>query len=108
MFTDHIAGIEQPELMRSAVPELTNDVPSLPIKQGWGLGLHLRHEALPGFRAAGSADWAGLFNCYYWIDRERGLSAALLTQVLPFFDHGVVGTLLAVEQTLYAGVPAPA
>lgn len=108
LFTDHIEGIVQPEVMRSAVPELTNDVPSLPIRQGWGLGLHLRHEALPGMRAAGSADWAGLFNCYYWVDRASGISAALLTQVLPFFDHGVVGTLLALEQTLYAEVGAPA
>ena len=39
---------------------------------------------------------------------ESGLSASLLTQVLPFFDHGVVGTLLALEQSIYAGVPAPA
>lgn len=108
MFTDHIAGIPQPELTRSAVPELTNDVPALPIAQGWGLGLHLRHERIPGMRDAGSADWAGLFNCYFWIDRASGLSASLMTQVLPFFDHGVVGTLLAVEQELYAGVTVPA
>lgn len=108
MFTDHIAGIEQPDMVRSAVPELTNDVPALPIAQGWGLGLHLRHEEIPGMRAAGSADWAGLFNCYFWVDRASGLSASLLTQVLPFFDAGVVGTLLGIEQTLYAAAPAPA
>ncbi|MCW3010258.1 MAG: beta-lactamase [Solirubrobacterales bacterium] len=108
MFTDHIEGIEQPELIQSAVPELTNDVPSLPVAQGWGLGLHLRHERIPGMRDAGSGDWAGLFNCYFWVDRKSGMSAALLTQVLPFFDHGVVGTLLAVEQSLYAGVATPA
>ncbi len=103
LFTDHLDGIVQPELMRSAVPELCNDVPSLPIRQGWGLGLHVRHDEIPGMRAAGSGDWAGLFNCYYWIDPASDLSAAVLTQVLPFFDPGVVQTMLNVELSLYAG-----
>jgi CubicO group peptidase (beta-lactamase class C family) len=107
MFTEFLDGIEQPaEGIVSAVPELANDVPALPVEQGWGLGLHLRHEQIPGMRAAGSGDWAGLFNCYYWIDRESGLSAALLTQVLPFFDEQVVNTLLGFEVALYAGAGA--
>ena len=50
------------------MPELTNDVPSLPFKQGWGLGLHLLLEDVPDMRRAGTGDWAGLFNCYYWVD----------------------------------------
>ena len=33
---DHIEGIALPELMRSCVPELSNDVPALPVPQGWG------------------------------------------------------------------------
>jgi CubicO group peptidase (beta-lactamase class C family) len=103
LFTDHLDGIVQPELIKSAVPALTNDVPSLPISQGWGLGLHVRHDRVPGMRAAGSADWAGLFNCYFWIDPASDLSAAVLTQVLPFFDPGAVQTMLNVELALYAG-----
>ena len=39
MFTDHLEGAPLPEVMTSAIPELTNDVPSLPFRQGWGLGL---------------------------------------------------------------------
>jgi hypothetical protein len=65
-------------------------------------------EDLPGMRRAGTADWAGLFNCYYWIDRASGVSAAFLTQVLPFFDAQVVDTALAVEQAVYAGLPEAA
>lgn len=107
MFTEFLDGIEQPaEGIVSAVPGLSNDVPALPIEQGWGLGLHLSHESIPGMRAAGSGDWAGLFNCYYWIDRTTGVSAALLTQVLPFFDAQIVGTLVNFELALYAGVGA--
>lgn len=105
MFTDHIEGIAQPvDGITSSAPELANNVPPLPIRTGWGLGLSVRHEQIPGMRAAGSGDWAGLFNCYYWIDPATGLSAALLTQVLPFFDEQIVGTLLNFELGLYAGL----
>ncbi len=110
MFTDHLEGAPLPEVMESAMPELTNDVPSLPFKQGWGLGLHLILEDVPGMRRAGTGDWAGLFNSYYWVDRRTGVAAALMTQVLPFFDLPVLGTLVQLEQAVYAqaGVAAPA
>jgi methyl acetate hydrolase len=59
-------------------------------------------------RRAGTGDWAGLFNCYYWIDRTTGVAGALLTQLLPFFDARIVETSLAFEQAVYAEVGAPA
>lgn len=110
MFTDHLDGAPLPEVMESAMPELTNDVPTLPFKQGWGLGFHLVLEDVPGMRRAGTADWAGLFNSFYWVDRTTGVAAALMTQVLPFFDLPVLGTLVQLEQAVYAqaGVAAPA
>jgi methyl acetate hydrolase len=108
MFTDHLGGAALPEIMRSAIPELTNDVPAMPFRQGWGLGLHLTLEDLPGMRHAGSGDWAGLFNSYYWVDRTSGIAAAIFTQLLPFFDARMVGTLLEFEQAVYAQVGAPA
>jgi methyl acetate hydrolase len=106
MFTDHLGGIPLPEVMTSAIPELTNDVPSLPFQQGWGLGLHLLLEDVPGMRKAGSGDWAGLFNCYYWIDPGTGIAAAIFTQLLPFFDGRMVETLMQFEQDLYAQLGA--
>ena len=110
MFTDHLGGIPLPEIMESALPELTHPVPSLPFKQGWGLGLHLLLEDVPGMRRAGSGDWAGLFNCYYWIDPTSGITAAIFTQLLPFFDPQMVDTLLQFEQGVYAqlGAATPA
>ena len=92
--------------MRSAIPELTNDVPSLPFRQGWGLGLHLLLEDVPGMRKAGSGDWAGLFNSYYWVDPATGITAAIFTQLLPFFDARMVETLLQFEQDVYAQLGA--
>jgi methyl acetate hydrolase len=107
-FSDHLDGLGLPEVMRSVVPELTNDVPSLPVAQGFGLGFHLVLEDLPGMRSRGTGDWAGLLNCYFWIDRAAGLAGAVLTQVLPFFDAGVVARSLAFEAQVYAQLGAAA
>jgi methyl acetate hydrolase len=106
-FTDHLHGAPLPELTRSAIPELSNDVPAWPVAQGWGLGFHLVLEDVPGMRRAGTGDWAGLANCYFWIDRSTGVAGAFLTQVLPFYDARVVETATTFEQTVYAEVGAP-
>jgi methyl acetate hydrolase len=103
-FSDHLAGAPLPAIMRSAVPELANDIPALPLRQGWGLAFHLLFEDIPGVRRAGTGDWAGLFNCYYWIDRATGLTGALFTQLLPFFDAAAVQTQLGFAAAAFSGV----
>jgi methyl acetate hydrolase len=107
-FTDQIEGIPMPELMKSADHTLSNDVPALPVPQGWGLGFHVFNADIPAMRRAGSGDWAGIFNCYYWIDRAAGVGAAIMTQVLPFFGAAIVQTLLDFEAALYAQIGSPA
>jgi CubicO group peptidase (beta-lactamase class C family) len=103
-FTDHLQGAPlPPDGTHSAVPELTNDVPALPFKQGFGLGFSLMLEDIPGMRRAGSGNWAGLCNSYFWIDHASGIAATLMTQLLPFFDAAVVETLLGFEASVYAG-----
>ncbi len=108
----HIGDIQLPTLMKAAVPELSNDVPSMPVPQSWGLGFHLTLADLPGMRSHGTADWAGVFNSYYWIDRAKGVGGVLMTQVLPFFDPAVIETLIGFEMAVYqqvgAAVPATA
>ncbi len=103
---NHLGPIRLPELLKSTVPELSNDVPSLPVPQGWGLGFHLTLADLPGMRSAGTADWAGVFNSYYWIDRTKGVGGVLMTQVLPFFDMPVIETLMGFEMAVYQQVGA--
>jgi methyl acetate hydrolase len=105
-FSDHLDGAPLPDGMHSAMPELSNDVPAVPFLQGWGLGFHLFLEDLPGMRRAGSADWGGLFNCSYWIDRTAGIAGVLLTQVLPFYDARIVETTAGFELGVYADVGA--
>ncbi|MBA3744586.1 serine hydrolase [Sporichthya sp.] len=102
-FSDQLGGVPMPtEGIVSTVPELLNDVPPFPFAESWGLGFHLVLEDVPGARRAGTGDWAGIFNLYYWIDRSSGVGGMILTQVLPFFDAGVVNTSLMIEGTVYA------
>lgn len=103
-FEDHLGAVALPELIKSALPQVSNDIPAPPFAAGWGLGFHLFTEDLPGMRRAGSGDWAGLCNCYYWIDRASGVACAFLTQVLPFFDPRIVETTIALEQAIYAEI----
>jgi hypothetical protein len=69
---DHLDGVPLPKKLEPTVPELSNPVELLDVPQGWGLGFHLYLVDLPGMRSAGSGDWSGLFNSYYWIDRTAG------------------------------------
>ena len=107
---NHLGQIKLPELMKSTMPELSNDVPALPVPQSWGLGFHVTLADLPGMRSNGTGDWAGVFNSYYWIDRAKGIGGVLMTQLLPFFDLPVIETLMGFEMAVYqqvgAAVPA--
>jgi CubicO group peptidase (beta-lactamase class C family) len=102
----HIGSIKLPELLKSTMPELSNDVPALPVPQSWGLGFHLTLADLPGMRSNGTGDWAGVFNSYYWIDRTKGIGGVLMTQLLPFFDMRVIETLMGFEMAVYEQVGA--
>ncbi len=102
MFSDQLGDVPMPTSMPAVMPEWTNPVPAPPTRQTWGLGLQVSLEDLPGMRPAGTGSWAGIFNCYYWIDRTTGIAATFFTQVLPFFDVGVVPALIGFEQGVYA------
>ena len=87
----------------SAAPKLSNDANLFPgMAQKWGLGFLLNTEQGPHGRSANSMAWAGLGNCYYWIDPARGLAGCLLTQVLPFADAPALALFGAVERAVYA------
>ncbi len=99
---DHLDGAPLPKKMEPTIPELANPVELLDVPQGWGLGFHLYLADLPGMRSAGSADWSGLFNSFFWIDRKAGIGAVIATQLLPFFDDKMVQTILGFEAAVYA------
>ena len=45
--------------------------------------------------------WAGLLNCYFWLDPVKKVTGALFTQLLPFFDDRVVALNGDFERELY-------
>lgn len=68
---------------------------------GWGLGFLINPEAGPDGRAAGSLTWAGLPNCYFWIDPASDLAGLVMMQFLPFADQAALRVLAAVESSVY-------
>ena len=92
-------------LLPTALPHLSNDAEFFPGKpKGWGYGFVINSEAGHAGRAANSLAWAGLANCYYWIDPAHRVAGVLMTQLLPFADSGVLGLLDAFETAVYASV----
>jgi CubicO group peptidase (beta-lactamase class C family) len=67
----------------------------------FGFGFALNRNPLPAGRGAGTLSWAGIFNTYFWIDRERDLCAVFLTQMLPFGDPGALKLLEEFERAVY-------
>jgi CubicO group peptidase (beta-lactamase class C family) len=107
-FADHLGEVALPDTTITTEPELVNGFDALPFPQTWGLGFHITSVDLEGMRRAGTGDWAGLFNSFFWVDRASGIGAVLLTQVLPFFDGPVIELLVGFEQAVYAAVGEPA
>ncbi|THU05267.1 beta-lactamase family protein [Lampropedia puyangensis] len=88
--------------MQSSVPALTLDVDLYPnIPRKWTLAFETNTQALPTGRSAGSLNWAGLANSYFWIDLHKGLAGVYISQVLPFLDPAVANHFADFETAVY-------
>lgn len=73
----------------SLIPTLATDNASLPGSlDKFGLGFALNSKAIPGGRGVNTMSWAGIFNTYFWIDRERKVCAVVMAQMSPGLDPG--------------------
>jgi len=91
--------------MRSAQPSFSHSFdlfPGQPHK--WGFSFDLNTLPGPNGRAAGSISWAGLLNCFFWLDPKTQVAGGLFSQTLPFFDERVVALYGAFERGVYAGL----
>lgn len=89
--------------MESALPMFSLPVhwyPKMPAR--WSLAFLINPEDVPGARRAGSLAWAGIANCYYWVDPVSGIAAALFMQYLPFADPAALAAYDAFEKAVYA------
>ncbi|HJZ73488.1 MAG TPA: serine hydrolase domain-containing protein [Vicinamibacterales bacterium] len=71
-------------------------------KDAFGFGFQI--EAAPagsGLRSVGSASWGGINNTHFWIDPRRQIAAAVLMQLLPYYDDAAIDVLRSVERLVY-------
>jgi methyl acetate hydrolase len=94
-------------VMKTAMPELSNDVDFFPgITLKWGFGFLINTQKLPTGRSAGSLAWAGLGNTYFWLDPVKRVAGVFLTQTLPFADARAVKLLGQFESGVYSALEA--
>lgn len=94
--------------MRSAMPSASNDVDLYPgMAKQWTLGFLRTTETTPEGRSAGSLAWAGLSNCYYWLDPARGVCGVFIAGLLPFADTRALAAFAAYESAIYRMLDDP-
>lgn len=67
----------------------------------WGYGVAVNPEPTAEGRAAYSGTWGGRSNCYFWVDRTRGIAGAAMAQLLPFPDPHMLDAFYAFERAVY-------
>jgi len=71
----------------TSIPSLSNTGEFFPgTPKGWAYTFMTNRERTPSGRPANALMWAGLANCFYWIDRANGIGGYWATQILPFQD----------------------
>ena len=91
--------------LKSSAPAWSNDADLFPgMPQKWGLSFDINTQPGPNGRSAGSIAWAGLLNCYYWVDPVKRVTGTVFTQVLPYYDPAVVKLFGGFERGLYDGL----
>jgi methyl acetate hydrolase len=104
MFTNQIGGVTIP-LQPTAAPLRSKPFPIGAGKDKFGFGFQIETApAVPGMRSAGSGSWGGINNTHFWIDPQKGVAAAVLMQVLPFYDEACLNVLRGFEKRLYSDV----
>lgn len=74
-------------MLPGVIPSLSNDAEFFPgLPKDWSYTFMVNSEAAETGRPAGAIGWAGLANCFYWIDRANGFGGYWATQILPFAD----------------------
>ncbi|SHM61802.1 serine hydrolase [Rhizobacter sp. OV335] len=91
--------------LKTSAAMWSNDADLFPgMPQKWGLSFDINTRPGPNGRSAGSISWAGLLNCYYWVDPVKRVTGTVFTQVLPFYDPAVVKLYGDFERGLYDGL----
>ena len=86
----------------SLMPQLIKDGTELPGGlDKFGLGFAVNTRPLGRGRGANTLSWAGVFNTFFWIDRDRRVCAVLMSQMAPFLDDGPRALLEDFDRAVY-------
>ena len=89
-------------MLETTMPARSNDIELFPnVPKSWGLSFMINEERAPTGRSPGSLSWAGLANCYYWIDPAKQLGGVYMTQIFPFGDRKSLPLYLDFESAVY-------
>ncbi|MEC9345360.1 MAG: serine hydrolase domain-containing protein [Pseudomonadota bacterium] len=95
-------GANRVHMLRTAAPAISADAEFFPgLEKSWGLSFMINEQPAPTGRSAGSLAWAGLPNCYHWIDPKRDIAGVFLTQTLPFARPDLMQPFLDFERAVY-------
>ena len=90
------------------IPSLSNDAEFFPeLSKSWAYTFMVNDETAPTGRPAGALGWAGLANCFFWIDRRNGIGGYWATQILPFADAVSFTGYMDFETAAYASLELP-
>jgi methyl acetate hydrolase len=88
---------------QSLIPDLATDGAALAGNlDKFGFGFALNTKPSEAGRGANTLAWAGIFNTFFWIDREKQVCAVLMTQMLPGLDPGPRALLEEFDRAVYA------
>ncbi len=86
----------------TSIPSLSNAGEFFPgLAKGWSYTFMTNREPAPTGRPTGSLMWAGLANCFYWIDRQNGIGGYWASQILPFPDTASYPGFVEFESAVY-------
>jgi methyl acetate hydrolase len=88
-------------VLPSLMPQLvrTAPVPGSPDK--FGLGFALNTKPLPNGRGADTMSWSGVYNTFFWVDREKKVCAVVMMQMLPFLEEGPEQLIQDFDRAVY-------
>ena len=93
------------EPLRTIMPTLSGDLDFFPgLPRTFSFGFQVNLAPAPTGLPAGSMMWAGLANCYYWIDPVNRIGGVFLSQVLPFCDAEALPLYLSCQKAVYAAM----
>jgi methyl acetate hydrolase len=91
----------------AVVPAVTNRFELFPgMPTSWAHTFMVNDEDAPTGLPAGSLQWTGLANLYFWIDMSTRVAGYWAVQLLPFADPTAMGAFLDFQAAVYTALSA--